>query len=392
MTGYGSEGLLKEVEAAERRVQRLELLLETALELSSERDLGRLLNRIWERLTQVMDAERSSLFLVDEERGEIWSRIAQGTEEIRFPIGKGIAGTVAKTGETINIPDAYRDPRFNPEFDRVNRFRTRSLLTVPMKDLDENIIGVAQVLNKCRNGRAFSDQDEALLSALASLAAVATETVNLYEEQRASIEAVITGLNIGLAGRDPSYGGHVFRVQAYSLALAEELGVSEEERKVLRYSALLHDLGQIGVPDAVLLKTSPLEREELLEYQLHALKTRILLEKMELRGELEEVPSVAPFNHKRMEGGGYPEGPPEGKEIPFLSRILAVADSLDNLTCPSFGQKELSFSEALGVVRKEAGRAFDPTVVEALVRVAPRLVDIRREAEASYEEVRVDLG
>ena len=392
MNNCAHDAQFGELEAATRKVQRLELLLQTALDLSSERDLNRLLDRIWERLTEVMEAERSTLFLIDEEKGELWSRIAQRAEEIRLPIGRGIAGTVARSGEIINIPDAYRDPRFNPEFDSRTNFLTRSLLTVPMRDRDDNIIGVAQVLNKREAPRVFTDQDEALLSALASLAAVAIENVSLFDEQRASIEAIITGLNIGMSGRDPHYGPHVFRVQAYSLALGDELGLSNGDRKTLRYSALLHDLGQIGVPDTILLKNTALEGDELLEFQLHALKTKILLDRMGLSGDLQEVPAIAPFNHKRLDAGGYPEGPPEGNDVPLLSRILAVADALDLLIHPRPGQQPLSFPQALDRIRSEAGKAFDPAAVQALLRLAPRLEAIEAEAEASYEEVRVDLG
>jgi HD-GYP domain-containing protein (c-di-GMP phosphodiesterase class II) len=301
-------------------------------------------------------------------------------------------GTVAKTAEIINIPDAYRDPRFNPEVDRRGDFRTRALLTVPMKDRDDNVIGAAQVLNKQQGGEIFTREDEALLLALATLSAVAIETVNLYQEQREAIDAIIAGLNVGMSGRDPSYGEHVYRVEAYSLALAEELGVPEEERRILRYSALLHDLGQIGVPDSVLLKKAPLTEDEEKEFQLHALKTKILLGKMGLSGEMAKVPEIAPFNHKRMDGRGYPDGPPQGDEIPFLTRILAVAAALDVMTCPQFGQEELSFPRAVQEIQKEAGKAFDAKVVEPLVSVGPRLPEIRREVEASYGKVRVDLG
>jgi GAF domain-containing protein len=98
---------------------RLLSLLRIGLRLTAERDLERLLRMIIEETTAVMEADRSSLFLIDVKKNEMWAKIAQGVEEleIRFPVGVGIAGTVGKTGEIINIPDAYQDPRFNPEID-----------------------------------------------------------------------------------------------------------------------------------------------------------------------------------------------------------------------------------------------------------------------------------
>jgi diguanylate cyclase (GGDEF)-like protein len=162
------------------RPERLSILLKIGLRLTAERDLERLLQMIIEETTGVMEAERSSLFLVDQDKNEMWAKIAQGVEtvEIRFPVGTGIAGTVGRTGEVINIADAYLDVRFNPDFDRRTGFRTRSILCVPLRNMQGDIIGAIQVLNK-RNG-AFTEDDEALLTALASHAAIALENADLY--------------------------------------------------------------------------------------------------------------------------------------------------------------------------------------------------------------------
>jgi diguanylate cyclase (GGDEF)-like protein len=159
---------------------RLSILLRIGLRLTAERDLESLLRMIIEETTAVMTAERSSLFLVDREKNEMWARIAQGVDviEIRFPVGVGIAGTVGKTGELINIADAYGDPRFNPGFDKKTGFRTKSILCVPMRNTQGDIIGAIQVLNK-RAG-SFSREDETLLKALSSQAAVAIENADLY--------------------------------------------------------------------------------------------------------------------------------------------------------------------------------------------------------------------
>jgi diguanylate cyclase (GGDEF)-like protein len=159
---------------------RLTILLRIGLRLTAERDLEPLLRMIIEETTTVMTAERSSLFLVDREKSEMWARIAQGVDvvELRFPLGIGIAGTVGLTGEIINIPDAYGDPRFNPEFDKKTGFRTKSILCVPLKNRQGEVIGAIQVLNK-RAG-SFSGDDETLLTALSSQAAVAIENADLY--------------------------------------------------------------------------------------------------------------------------------------------------------------------------------------------------------------------
>ena len=126
----------------------------------------------------MLDCERASVFLIDHAAGELSSRVATGIgespiKEIRFPIGAGIAGEVARTGAAVNLPDAYADPRFNPEFDRRSGFCTRSVLAVPLADHDGGIVGVLQLLNK--RGSPFGLRDEQLAGFLGGQAGVAVQ-------------------------------------------------------------------------------------------------------------------------------------------------------------------------------------------------------------------------
>ncbi len=158
------------------------ILLEVMRSLAVERDLTELLQKIMRKTTEVMDADRSTIFLVDDERGEIWSKVAQGEthREIRVPLGRGIVGHVAATGETVNIADAYQDARFNPEVDRRTGYHTRTILCMPMRRQNDKVMGVIQVLNK--RGGPFSRQDEGLLEALGAQAAIAVRNALLNEE------------------------------------------------------------------------------------------------------------------------------------------------------------------------------------------------------------------
>lgn len=372
-------------------VRRWELLLEVGLDLHAERNFDRLLEKILHRLTEVMDAERSSLFLLDEEKGELWSKVAQQSEEIRFPVGVGIAGQVARKGEILNIADAYQDSRFNPEFDRRSGYQTRTLLTAPLKTKESGVIGVVQVLNKI-SGQVFSQGDEELLEAFASIAAVAIETNQLFQELQQAFDAVINGLTAALDARDPTAFGHSFIVQSFADALSAAMQLPAPERKLIHYAAALHDFGKIGVPDRILTKQSPLEGLELEEYRLHALKTKILLERLNLLGELADLPRVAPFNHKRFRGGGYPSGPPEAEEVPLGARIIAVADELHNLRSGRYGHKPLSLEEAVAAIASQSGDRFDPRVVEALLGLRPSLPQIEEQGRQRYEEVRVHFS
>jgi signal transduction histidine kinase len=164
----------------DRERAKLRALQDISTALGSTLDLGELLETILDRISEVVEADRSTLYLLDEDTDELWSKVVQGKEvhEIRLKLGEGLAGAVAKTGTPLNIKDAYQDVRFDAEWDRRTGYRTRSTLCVPMKNQHGRTIGVVQVLNK-HHGH-FTVDDEALLSALASHAAVSIENSKLF--------------------------------------------------------------------------------------------------------------------------------------------------------------------------------------------------------------------
>jgi Nif-specific regulatory protein len=159
-----------------------EELLKICQRMSSERDLGALLDLIANEATKLMGADRASLFLLDRERGELWSKIALGSQEIRFDARLGIAGAVAVSGQTINVEDAHNDSRFYKEIDLRTGYITRSLLAMPLRNHEGEIIGTFEVLNK-KIG-AFNKEDEEILKALAAQAAIAIETAQMVEEMK----------------------------------------------------------------------------------------------------------------------------------------------------------------------------------------------------------------
>jgi phosphoserine phosphatase RsbU/P len=167
---------------SERQARNLEALLGVAKALASEIKLDNLLQVIVAKAAEVMDAERATLFLYDQPRNELWSKTTQKLEinEIRVPLGVGIAGTVAKTRALINISDAYADPRFDPTFDKQTGYRTRSILCLPLIGNGDSLVGVIQVLNK-KNRQTFDEIDESLLAGLSDHITVALERGRLIE-------------------------------------------------------------------------------------------------------------------------------------------------------------------------------------------------------------------
>lgn len=173
---------LEEELAREHRIAAA--LREVGLALGTTLDQEELLELILHRITDAVEADRATLYLLDEARGELVARIIQGDEvrAIRLKRGQGIAGQVAETGKAILVRDAYQDPRFNPESDMTSGYRTRSILAVPMKNHMGKIIGVIQVLNKVSRGTEteFADHDAVVLAALATQAAISIDNSRLF--------------------------------------------------------------------------------------------------------------------------------------------------------------------------------------------------------------------
>ena len=163
-----------------RERNKLQALEDIGTALGSTFELNELLSLIVNRISQAMEAERSTLYLIDDRTGELWSKVAEGEHiaEIRLPPGEGLAGWVAKTGKPLNVRDAYDDARFDRAWDQRTGFRTRSILGIPLKNQHGRTIGVVQVLNKTEGY--FSHEDEVLLAALASQAAVSIENSKLF--------------------------------------------------------------------------------------------------------------------------------------------------------------------------------------------------------------------
>lgn len=173
-------GVLELRRTVEDLSRKLHFLMEATKALASTLDLGELLGRILEVAKTQADAERGTLFLVDEKTEEIWSLIAHGLEkrEIRLPLGRGIAGHVAKSGEILNIPDAYADPRFNRDVDAQTGYRTRNILCLPIRNKRGKIIAALQLLNKRCGGFAAEDVD--FLLTLSEHMALALENAQLH--------------------------------------------------------------------------------------------------------------------------------------------------------------------------------------------------------------------
>jgi len=213
-------------QAKKTRDKELEFL-NLVSDVTSELDLGVLLQRVMREATRMLNAERSTLFLNDEKTSELWSQVGEGLEatQIRFPNHLGIAGTVFTTGQSMNIPYAYADLRFNPAFDKQTNYFTRSILCVPVVNKKGKVIGVTQVLNK--RGGPFTDEDESRLRAFTAQVSIALENAKLFDDVQSMKnynESMLESMSNGVITLDEE--GKIVTCNAAGLRI---LGIREED-------------------------------------------------------------------------------------------------------------------------------------------------------------------
>lgn len=224
------------VESMKRaRAQEIEFL-NVVSDVTSEIDLGTMLQKVMKEATKMLNAERSTLFLNDEKKEELFSRIAQGDSigEIRLPNHVGIAGAVFASGETINIPYAYADLRFNPVFDKKTGYFTRSILCVPIINKDGKTIGVTQVLNK--HSGTFTSEDESRLKAFTAQVSIALENAKLFDDvqnMRNYNEGMLESMSNGVVTLDDE--GTIVTCNASALRIMQVSLTDVIDKKAVEY-------------------------------------------------------------------------------------------------------------------------------------------------------------
>lgn len=360
---------------------RLDLILDITRKLMTVTDLTALLREIATGTTKLVDCDRATVFLVDREKGELWSKVALGADEIRFPMGAGIAGTVAATGTTVNIPDAYADPRFNQEIDRRTGYTTHNLLTFAMTGHDGSVIGVFQAVNK--RGGPFTHDDQDTLASLAASAAVCVENAQLVEGQRQLWMSLVETLAVTVDARDQQTAGHSRRVTRYAEVIAASVGLSPAEIERVRTAGLLHDYGKIAVRDRFLQKAGKLDDAEFAYMKAHAEKTGEFLRYLRFPPDMREVPLMAAQHHERMDGKGYPLGL-AGGQITLGARIVAAADVFDALTAPRYYKPAYPVEKTIEIMRSMTGEHLDPAIFAAIERALPQLVVTLEELKPTW--------
>lgn len=357
--------LLDEVE--KQRLLSMQIqLYELSKILNSNLETKSVVKEAMKAIVSLVNAEVGSLLLCDKEKKELFFEVALGDnektlKEIRLKFGQGIAGWVAQHKQPIIINDPSKDERFYKEADEKTGFITKNIVCVPVCSNDE-VIGVMQALNK-KEGL-FSQEDLRLLTSLSDQVAVALDNASLHEELKNTFIGVVEALADAIEKRDPYTGGHTKRVVKYSLMIAEQINLDEDEKERLKMAALLHDVGKIGIDDSVLRKPEKLNDTEFEKMKQHpSIGANIL-------GKIPQIKKIIPgilHHHEWYNGKGYPEGL-SGGALPKIAKIISIADTYDAITTDRPYRKGLSHEWAIQEIKRFSGSQFDPEYVNAFIK------------------------
>ena len=354
------------------------LLFEYMPKIAAEHKTDSLLMLMADLGRKIVQADRCSLWLVDEERNELWTKVAHGVSELRIPLSAGFVGYSLKTGEPLLVEDAYCDSRFDRRSDVKSGYHTTSVMTMPLES-DDRVMGVFQAINKVGENVFFSEKDLERLKLISVYSAKTIESAmraQKLERYAKQLERKADELKsahmelIRILGEVSEFhshevGDHIHRVAEISLKLARYMGLPSEQQELIFYAAPLHDLGKVGIPDMVLNKAGKLTPEEYERMKAHSIIGRTLLRdsKTDL---LCMASDIAGCHHERWDGTGYPDRL-KGEEIPLAARICAVADVLDALSSPRCYKPAWPEEKVKEEMQRSRGSYFQPELVDILM-------------------------
>jgi HD-GYP domain-containing protein (c-di-GMP phosphodiesterase class II) len=334
--------------------------------LSRASSVEALFDSIVQAILEVSGGDRAAVLMRNKETATVDMvavRTKDGKTSGEVKLSRTVVNDVLEQGISAFTDDALADERYVGG-ESIVRQRIRSVMCAPMRTTDE-ILGVLYVDSQM--AREFSEAELELLAAVGNQAGIALHRAKLMQEVEKLFFDVMKAIASIIDAKDGYTHKHSERVAAFGVRLAQHLGFDADSRAVVELSGLLHDVGKIGVPDAILNKPGKLTDSEFQEMRLHPIHGARILSNIQSQKVVSLLPGVK-YHHERWDGKGYPEGL-KGEEIPLLGRVLGVADFLDALTSDRSYRKGLSLEEAVQMVKDLEGQAFDPVVVKAAVEL-----------------------
>jgi putative nucleotidyltransferase with HDIG domain len=338
----------------------LEALLATSRELMAFGDLPALLERTLDRLQGILKPDRCAILFIDPVTGTFVPRAVRPKGAYKS-VSEFASSTVIR--EALSNPDTLiiYDPTLDPKLSQAQSLvgaRVHSAICVPLMGRS-GAIG-ALYADRVGGAQVFAQELAQYAAAFASIAATALETAQLYDDREAHFRATLEAFAKAIDARDRYTAGHSERVTKYTLILAHAFGLPEAELEIVRRGGMLHDIGKVGVPDAVLRKPGPLDEEERATIELHPVIGYTMLEHVPFLKQ--SLPAVR-GHHERWDGKGYPDKL-AGNDIHLHARLMAVADTYDAMTSARPYRPGLPREEAARRLRAERGTQFEPAALD----------------------------
>jgi putative nucleotidyltransferase with HDIG domain len=353
--------------------EKLRITYELQQYIGSEIEIDLVLNRILDRTFEFLKYDRGIILLVNK-KGKLKARAYKNiTNGKKNALSTTLIRHVIDKKEGVISSDILTDDRFNTA-ESIIFSGIRSTMVAPILQGNE-VLGVI-VIESSKKVGAFTEKDLLLIMNIASHTAQFVKNSLLHEELRMSFDSAIRTLSATVDAKHTLTAGHSERVAKLSVRIAKKLGLNKNRLDALRYAALLHDIGKIGISDRILLKNGPFDDSEREKMKSHPAKTKEILDKFHFPKLLRNVPTISALHHERIDGTGYPNGLTDS-DIPLEAKILSVADVFDALTSLRDYPKHddtgkdlecetMSVSQALDIMEKGSGSHFDTAVVAAL--------------------------
>ncbi|MDD5015802.1 MAG: HD domain-containing protein, partial [Atribacterota bacterium] len=342
---------------------RLSILYQISRSISSTLELNNILKVILDFSVKISGANRGSVLLLDKKKNIFSINAAYNLSEkiireVAFAKDENTLGWVVKNKKPLYIKDFKKDKRFLRK-EKID-YNLKQLLMVPII-IEGKVKGVINL----DNNTTFTTDTINLLKSFSEQAAVAINNARLYQKIQDSYFEIVKALAQAIEAKDPYTHGHSERVMQYAVQIAQKLGLSEEEIDSLRYAAILHDIGKIGVRGIILNNPNGLSGEEYDEIKKHPLVGEGIIKPIEL---LQPIRPLIRHHHEWYNGKGYPDGL-FGENIPLGARILAVTDAYDAMESDRPYRKALTKETALQELKRGSGTQFDPKIVELLLEI-----------------------
>ena len=353
--------------------EKLRITYELQRDIGAEIEIDLVLNRILDRTFEFLKYDRGIILLVNK-MGKLKIRAYRNiTNGKKISLSTTLIKHVISKREGVISSDILTDDRFNTA-ESIIFSGIRSTIVAPILQGNE-FLGVI-VIESSKKVGAFTEKDLLLIMNIASHTAQFIKNSLLHEELRISFDSAIRALSATVDAKHTLTAGHSERVAGLSVRIGKELGLNGHRLETLKYAALLHDIGKIGISDEILLKNGPFNDSEREEMNSHPTKTKAILEKFHFPKMLKNVPAISALHHERIDGTGYPKGLADSN-LPLEAKILSVADVFDALTSlrdypkhdetgKSLECDTMSVSQAVAILEKGTGSQFDATVVAAL--------------------------